>query len=215
MKAKSWLAVALGIGLLLALPAGAAARRPKHRGPSPQKFVAASILVHNTFANAVQDEFAGPYANYVNELELCHEVEDESGEIREGGEQTLRENAANDLKVAESFRDFNSRLPLWVKTFRGFRSRLPRAKRKKLIGAVGRLAGAHTAHEHEFFALQGIWVQIESVNCAGAEEMKHEAEAAGTPAWTREFRALVEVAHLFKVKKPPVEYPVGPYVLEP
>ena len=214
MNAKSLVAVAVAVGLLLALPVGAAARRPKHRGPSPKKVTAASILVHNSFANAIQDEFAGPNSNYADELERCHEVEAESGELRTDEERTLRENIALNLKVAENFKGFNSRLPGLVRTFRGFRSRLRRANRRKLNGALARLTSAHTAHEHEFFDLRGIWVQIESVNCATAEELEREAKGIGTHAWTREFRALVEVAHLFKVRRPLVEYPVGPYVLE-
>jgi hypothetical protein len=83
-----------------------------------------------------------------------------------------------------------------------------------LDGALPRLASAHTAHEHEFFDVKGIWVHIESVDCAGGEDMEHQAVAVGGPAWTREFLALVEVAHLFHVTRPTVEYLVGPYVEE-
>lgn len=212
VKLGSQMAV-VALCLLSALPAAAAARSKRH-GPSPQRFVASSILIHNSFANIVQDGYAGPNSSYAYELEQCHEVEAESGEAREDGEKSLRQDAPNNIKLAESLKDFNSRLPLWVRTFRGFGPRLPRAGRGKLNGAISRLASAHAAHEHEFFDLKGIWVDIESVDCAGAEAMEHQAAALGTPTWTREFRALVEVAHLFHVTSPSVEYPVGPYVEE-
>jgi hypothetical protein len=205
----------IGIAIMLSLTAAATARSPQRGGPSPQKPVASSILIHNSFANVVQDEFAGPDSNYAVELESCRRVEAMVGEERSEEEKALRRQEEGNVKAAESLRDFNSRLPLWVRTFRGFGPRLPRAERGKLNGAVARLASAHTAHEHEFFDVKGIWVDIESVDCAGAEDMEHQAASLGTPAWTREFRALVEVAHLFHVTRPSVEYPVGPYLLEP
>lgn len=208
------MAVALAIGLLMVLPAGPATARSRRHGPSPRQFVASSILVHNSFANIVSDEFAGPFSNWSTELERCHRVEAMSGEEREDEEKALVQTEAGNIKVAESLQDFNSRLPLWVKTLEGFGSRLGRAGRKRLAGAVGRLAGAHAVHAREFYDLKGVWVQIESVGCAEAERLERDAEGVGTPAWTKEFRALVEVAHLFHVRTPPVEYPVGPYVEE-
>lgn len=208
------MAMGLTIGLLMVMPVGQATARSSRHGPSPRQFVASSILVHNSFANVVSDEFAGPFSNWSTELERCHRVEAMAGEEREDEEKALVETEASNIKVAESLQDFNSRLPLWARTLEGFGSRLGRAGRRQLTGAVGRLAGAHAIHAREFYDLKGVWVQIESVGCAEAERLEHDAEEVGAHAWIREFQTLVQVAHLFHVRSPPVEYPVGPYVEE-
>jgi hypothetical protein len=205
----SALAVA-AIGMVVASPPAGVA---KNRRPSPGRSTAAFVAVHNSFASGVFDSFVGPTSSYETELEQCHEVEASGGEVRAIGEEHLREQAAANIKnVDEVYVVFNRDLPRWATLVEGFKVALPKSAHAKLSAAVANLRAAHTAHEEEFFDMRGVWVDMEAVNCAGMEELERKETEIGTHAWIKEYKALHALAQLFHVKKPTVEYPVGPYI---
>jgi hypothetical protein len=184
-------------------------------GPGPKAYLRAAILVHNTFANGISDEFAGPSSTWALDLEQCRAVEDSGGEARAPAEESLRETAAGGKRVAETYKPFNADLPRWVRQFKSLRPRLSRAGKRTLARALKRLEAAHTLHEREFYDLGGVWTQLGVVNCDEAQALEQDAAATGARAWTKEFMALNELAQLLHLKRPPVEYPVSPYVREP
>ena len=199
------------IGTLLAIPAYSVARGSK---VSPAQSVAAMALVHNSFATGLADEFVGQPSLYAGEVERCHEAEESGSENGEQhlGEIRVREDAAHNRELVEkNLMPFNRDVARWAKEAEGFKTG-SRPARKRLKVAIADLRSAHTAHEKEFFDLKGIWVDMEALNCSGAEQSEREATEVGTHAWVKEFKGLSGLAQLFGVKKTPVEFSFGPYV---
>jgi hypothetical protein len=207
---------ALAIAMVALASAGSAAGRggghaPK--GPTPGKHLAAMIEVHNAFVTEVADEFEGEASNYSIELEHCHNVEATSGEARPEAERALRDGAERNVKLVEdAYMAYNRDVARWADEAAGWGGGLSKKARKQLKAAVQLLRLAHAAHEKEFFHMRGIWVAMETANCATAEEEKQETSLAGTTGWIKDFKGLRALAEILHVKKPNLEFGLGPYL---
>jgi hypothetical protein len=215
-EAAARIRLALLIGALAAFallaPAASQAKPKAHKAASPTQLIAALIGLHNAVGTQLQDEYIGPNSVYSGTLEGCHQVELASGETRESGEVTLREEAKRLAALSEEvYAEYNQQLPASIARIRAAKAGLPRAKRARLTHALALLDKGHSGHAPETFHLHGIWVDMEAVRCADTETEFSEAEEVGSVAWTAESSGLRQLAALFGVTGP-VEFPFGPYL---